>query len=310
MLRRNISKKRILQKSSMQRKKIMLSLGIMIFFIIIFILLFYRNNGQVVQQKDVNYRENSANTHTNYVKIERKTDDEFISKFKNEMKTREMKVENVIEVPYLNQRSGYPTGCEVTSATMLLNFYGYDYTIDEVIDEFLPTSGVEFDEEKDVMIADSPYNSFIGDPSYSGSYGCFAPVIAKTLSDAMDDEQKVVDISGMELEKISELFLSNDIPVLVWVTIGMVPSYPSDEWELLDGSGTFTWIAEEHCMVLVGYDEENFYFNDPLNYDYPVTYEKELAQERFEELEKQAVVIIPKEYNKEVGMSFSTSLQI
>jgi|GEM_PF-176504 len=303
MLRKNTLKKGLLQKNRVQNREIIMSLWIMIFFIVIFISLFYRNNRYnvqvVLEKKDINVRENKENIHSNYSNnidstLESLKDDDFISIFEDNMSSNDIKLENIINVPYLNQTIEFPTGCEVTSATMLLNFYGYDYSIDNVIDEFLPISEIIFDDEEG-MIADSPYNSFVGNPRSSEGFGCFAPVIATTLKNAIKDQHRVIDISGMDLDKISQLFLNNGIPVLVWETIDMVPSYPSEEWKLLNSGEIFTWTAEEHCMVLVGYDEDGYYFNDPLNYYFPVEYDKELAKERFEELNRQAVVIIPSE---------------
>ena len=32
------------------------------------------------------------------------------------------------------------------------------------------------------------------------------------------------------------------------------------QWKLLDTGETFTWISNEHCMLLVGYDEDSYYF--------------------------------------------------
>ena len=213
-----------------------------------------------------------------------------------DLNNQEVKSMNIIEkVPYINQSTEFPTGCEIASATMLLNYYGYNYTMEDLVDKFVPITQIDVDDDGN-LVADSPYNSFIGDPRNGDSFGCFAPVIVKTLKAATDNEQNVDDISGMDLDKICDIFISNDIPVLVWETINMLPSYLSDEWKLTDGSGTFTWIAEEHCMVLIGYDEDYYYFNDPYENNGTVQYEKSLAEERYEELNKQAVVIVPAEY--------------
>ena len=35
-----------------------------------------------------------------------------------------------------------------------------------------------------------------------------------------------------------------------------------DHWLLADGTD-FAWKCHEHCLLLVGYDEENYWFNDP-----------------------------------------------
>lgn len=63
-------------------------------------------------------------------------------------------------------------------------------------------------------------------------------------------------------------------------------------WESEDGSGTYEYPGGEHCLVLVGYDDENYYSNDPLK-DGLTAYKKSVVEQRFEALERQAVVIVP-----------------
>lgn len=50
------------------------------------------------------------------------------------------------------------------------------------------------------------------------------------------------------------------------------------EWKLLDSGETFCWTSNEHCMLLVGYDEEKYYFNDPYNNNGVIGYERELVE--------------------------------
>ena len=127
--------------------------------------------------------------------------------------------------------------------------------------------------------------------------------ICETANDGMTASEKIEnnrydlilldimlpDMDGYELIE----YIDNDMPLLIWATMYMEESFESSSWYLVDGS-EFTWIAQEHCMVLVGYDEENYYLNDPLT-GTTVSYEKELVQQRFEELGSQAVCISPVE---------------
>ncbi len=48
-------------------------------------------------------------------------------------------------------------------------------------------------------------------------------------------------------------------------------------------------------MVLVGYDEAYYYFNDPYGGNGTVAYGRELTQARYEALGQQAVVLLPKD---------------
>ena len=60
---------------------------------------------------------------------------------------------------------------------------------------------------------------------------------------------------------------------------------------------TYTWISGEHCLVLVGYDKDKYYFNDPYKNHGLIGYQKSLVEKRFEELGKQSLVILEKQNN-------------
>ena len=40
-----------------------------------------------------------------------------------------------------SQEGEYPTACEIVSAVMVLSYYGYDVSVDDFIDDYLPASG-------------------------------------------------------------------------------------------------------------------------------------------------------------------------
>lgn len=70
---------------------------------------------------------------------------------------------NPKDVPLINQNPNYPNGCEAAAATMLLNYYGIDITLQEFIDEYLVTSMVY--EEDGKRYGPSPALYYVGDPS-------------------------------------------------------------------------------------------------------------------------------------------------
>lgn len=174
---------------------------------------------------------------------------------------------------------------------MLLQFWGYPYTIDELIAEFLPMRELTVNSEG-YLVGTSPEEAFIGSPYRSDSYGCYAPVIYRMLDEVVEWYHSVENVTGMTLDQICQKYLDKGMPVLCWVTINMNPSYAGDSWMLEDGSGWFTWKAQEHCMVLIGYDSEYYYFNDPYNSNQTVQWGRQLVETRYEELGRQAVVII------------------
>ena len=70
--------------------------------------------------------------------------------------------------PCLNQLPELPTGCEVTSLTMVLNYLGYDADKTDIAANYL---------EKGDYPDANPNTTFVGTPFDKASYGCFAPVI-------------------------------------------------------------------------------------------------------------------------------------
>lgn len=192
-----------------------------------------------------------------------------------------------IEVPLISQKEvGYTTGCELVSAAMVLNYYGKNVTTDdvyEVIDKITPTG------DADYLYAD-PERMFIGNPKQYGGFGCYAEPLTNAMNRIFQEEYYAVNISGTPLETLEREYLSQGIPVIIWATIRMKEPEEGASWELEDGR-TFQWLAGEHCLVLVGFDETYYYFNDPDWQGEVVAYEKEQVDLRYRQLGSQAIVV-------------------
>lgn len=203
------------------------------------------------------------------------------------------KEEAYIEMTGLSQE-GIPTGCESVSMVMVLNHLGVEITPEAFIDNYLPCG--EFYRQGDAVYGPDPHQVFAGNPYEKNSLGCFPKVIIKTLDNMKAcrypgmDEMVFEDLSGASLEELTGKYIANDIPVLLWVTMGMESSYEGMRYYLSDGS-LYTWRAGEHCMVLCGYDETAYYLMDPLSDGEMVCYAKEIVEARYEEMGKYAVVI-------------------
>ncbi|MBE6806477.1 MAG: hypothetical protein E7527_00465 [Ruminococcaceae bacterium] len=203
--------------------------------------------------------------------------------------TRVNKSSHKIEgVPVIAQKPNYPTGCESISAIMVLKYWGEKITIDHFIDRHLPKSAY-FYTKNGVNYGPNPYEFFVGNPRTEQSYGCMAPVIERALVDYFGSGERVVNATGASLEELCKTYIDKDLPVLLWVTIGMLDTYSSAKWRLDDGS-LFEWPANEHCMVLVGYDRNYYYFNDPYT-GTAKRYAKWLVERRYKEMGTQAIVI-------------------
>ena len=74
-----------------------------------------------------------------------------------------------IGVPYIDQSVKYPTGCESVSAVMLLQYLGYDITVEEFIDRYLECRPME--NRHGELYGPDPYQYFCGSPYDSESFG-------------------------------------------------------------------------------------------------------------------------------------------
>lgn len=207
---------------------------------------------------------------------------------KPDISEKDISAYRINNVPILAQRPEYPTGCEAVATVMALKYAGYNTSVANFIDNYLEKSST-FTYENGIKYGPDPNEYFIGNPRTSGSYGCFSPVIKKALQKYLKSDNAVIDASGSEMEELCRKYVANNKPVIVWVTISMIDTYSSTKWTLENGD-TFYWPANEHCMLLIGYDDTYYYFNDPYK-GKEVKYTKQLAEKRYSQLKKQALVI-------------------
>lgn len=198
----------------------------------------------------------------------------------------------ISDVPLISQFPEFPTGCESVSAVMVLRFSGENISAAKFIDEYLPKSS-EFYNDGGKRFGPSPYEYFIGNPKTASSYGCMASVIEKAICNYFGNSDRVRNTTGTELSDLCSEYIDNDIPVMIWATINMLETDPKNSWYLSDGK-RFSWPGNEHCMVLIGYDSESYYFNDPYT-GKTVKYNKETTNDRYAELGKQSVVVPKKQ---------------
>lgn len=200
---------------------------------------------------------------------------------------------HVLDVPYINQREKYPTGCESITAVMALRYSGYSISPETYIDRYLPKGVRPFTDETGKMFGDDPRKCFLGNPYSESGWGCYAPVIEKGLNEVIDSSRhRVENSSGTSIKNLCAQYIDKGIPVIMWATQNMQPPKQGKTWYLLDCDETFTWISGNHCLLLVGYDNSYYYFNDPLqskNY----RYERAVVENRYAALGRQALAIVP-----------------
>lgn len=202
----------------------------------------------------------------------------------------------LLDVPFISQVEDFPTGCESVSAVMALQYFGVDVSVDDFIDGYLPLGKAPYWSEDGVYTGCDPRLAFPGDPRSEGGWGCCAPVIEDALNRLLADKPKAglaaKDLTGKELSALCG-YVDEGTPVLVWATIGMEKPSVSDVF-LIEGTEEFySWMYPMHCLVLTGYDKENYYFNDPMEQK-NTAYPKAAVERAYEGLGKQALIVTRK----------------
>lgn len=179
-----------------------------------------------------------------------------------------------LDIPYTKQRPSLPSGCEATSLSMALNYYGISVTKEEIAQEHIYADAELIrDEDHTIQMWGNPLQGYVGDP-FSVGYTIFPNI----LKQQADQYIPSMDSTGANLETL-EYFVAQGKPVLVWVTIEY--ETPNERfWQTKEGKEVYA-PTPLHNVVLTGYDEKYVYVNDPEDYG-----EKDfkIAKEKFEYL--------------------------
>ncbi len=187
-------------------------------------------------------------------------------------------VEPILQLPEL------PTGCEITSLTMVLNFLGYDVDKCTMADEYLIRA--------DAYTATFG-EAFIGSPYDANAWGCYAPVIVETAENFLRDmgsSLHVYNLTGSILEEVL-WEVAEGRPVIIWASIDMTDDIEERYYWTTDDGKDAVFLINEHCLVLCGYDlaQSTVTVCDPLVglTEYDLT----IFEDRFNRMYNQAVVL-------------------
>lgn len=205
----------------------------------------------------------------------------------------------ILPVDMIYQNPELPSGCEVTSAAMLLQ-YVLGQTVDKLeLADYVKTDGNFYFDSQEDLIGPDPQKIFVGSP-FGEFYGCFN-ITAKNFINrylkAIESDKKAIIPDNPDLQDIIE-YIDNDMPVMVWASIDMGPlKYTeNNSWYIISESGVkipFTWPRGEHCLVIYGYEtvdgEVTLHFCDPM--EGKRSFPAKQFLEPFEELSNMAIVI-------------------
>lgn len=170
---------------------------------------------------------------------------------------------NISNVPYIYQRDEFLNGCESVSAVMVLRYFGFDITADEFIDRYLDIGRSPTADDDGVRHGADPFRQYPGNPRDDTGWGCFPPVIMSAMSRIPGIERfRVTMHRGNDIATLCRDYIDRELPVIFWATIDMQPAHPDIEWLMSDGR-VYKWLAPMHCLVLNGYNDSAYVFNDP-----------------------------------------------
>ena len=174
---------------------------------------------------------------------------------------------------------------------MCLKYYNFDISVDEFINNYLELGDMYYKGNK--LFAPDPFDKFVGSPYDSHSYGCYAPVIEKALKKIINEKNlndafDVINLTDVPMKKIIEEYIDKDIPVIFWSTINLAPAKKTTKWIVPETGKEFQWTANEHCLLLVGYDTEAnlYYFNDPWENHGCIGYDMTIVEQRHLQVSK------------------------
>ncbi|WP_431029722.1 C39 family peptidase [Lysinibacillus sp. LZ02] len=180
------------------------------------------------------------------------------------VETNAVNHQQALAVPVVKQNPQLPHGCEITSLTAVLNYYGADVDKMTMANNYLPKQ--PFKTENGVKYGPNPDVSYAGNPSEQQGTYAFANPIVKAAQDYIskfDMNLIAHNISGSTEEDI-EMYVKLGIPVISWVTLDLSEPRTKGGW-IITGTNTFhDMYVNLHAVVLVGVGEHEVEVMDPL----------------------------------------------
>ena len=190
-------------------------------------------------------------------------------------------VPDVYTLKPICQYPALPTGCEMTSLAMVLDFMGVTADKCDLADKYLdkgPVGKVNF------------WKAFVGNPRNARSYGCYAPVVVNTANRylrAKNSSMRATYYAGKTLEFLTS-YTRAGYPVIVWCTIDCRQARDTATW-VVNGE-KIRWRSPQHCVVFLGIKNGKAVIADP-TYGRIKLYDKELFRRGYTALYEQAVII-------------------
>ncbi|RAS93376.1 hypothetical protein A6E21_19075 [Bacillus cereus] len=185
-------------------------------------------------------------------------------------------------VPFIQQLPELDRGCEVTSLAMMLQYAGI------TVDKMKLANEIKKVDFMNDGVRGNPNEGFVGNIytfSESG-YGVYHGPLFQLAKKYLPN--KAVDLTGKSIEEMYNSVKAGQ-PV-VMITNATFAPLDEDEfttWETNSGDVSITY--NEHCVVLIGYDQESVYIRDPLKDSLDVKVPREKFEQAWVQMGSQAI---------------------
>ncbi|MDQ6596782.1 C39 family peptidase [Bacillus salipaludis] len=171
------------------------------------------------------------------------------------------KASQLLNVPLIRQNPELRYGCEVTSLTMVLQYAGVKTDKMELYRLIKKDSDPLVKTNGDIRRWGNPAEGFVGDMTgKTPGYAVFDRPMVQLINQKLPG--RAINLTNQTFERVLQ-HVSDGYPVVVWTTGDYrLP----DRWESwYHGQQYIKTPLDLHAVVLVGYDRNFVYLNDPLS---------------------------------------------
>jgi uncharacterized protein YvpB len=193
----------------------------------------------------------------------------------------------MLSAPLIQQLPELGNGCEITSLAMLLQFSGVKKSKMDLAAELKrdPTP-VKYGKNGQISVWGDPNQGFVGD--ITGKTIGYSVYHKPLLGLLKRYKKSAVDLTGGTLYAL-EKKLKAGYPVVVWTTADYQTPAAKLWRTWVSPTGKIKATFSEHCVLLVGFDLENVYINDPLSNKKQLKIDKKIFLSGWYALGKQAI---------------------
>lgn len=204
--------------------------------------------------------------------------------------TAGIKPKMLLDVPLIRQNPELKYGCEVTSLAMMLQYAGAETDKMKLFQEIRKDADpLKRSINGDIISWGNPAEGFVGD--MTGKQAGYA-VFEQPMLDLIEKylPGRAVNLTGKHFSEVLA-HVSSGSPVVIWTTGDYkLPDRP-ESWT--HGNETIRSPLDLHAVVLVGYEGNILYLNDPLSGRKQVTVNKQSFIATWNQMQKRAVSYKP-----------------